>query len=160
MKVTSAETEFDLGPREITLDNVQHWNRHTKELTQSPRNKAIKLLKYNCLHYIGYDPTFDSKYTFIFLPLNRKTEFVYRGRIFKKEAYHADYNISEYVVYKKGKTFCCNCQGYCSKEKRGEIPKGGVGCAHVLSLTHAFYMKKFGKKHGAEKEHLEINKYD
>jgi hypothetical protein len=87
--------------------------------------------------------------------LNTDTEWNVNGRIFHKKAHESNYSNSEYKIYKTAdKNFCCNCQGWCAKKKRGEIPIGGAGCSHVLALFYAFKMKRFGKSNGAEDQHL------
>jgi len=143
------------GPREVNINNVQYWSRHTKELKNSQRSKALKFLEYDCLKYIGIDEEFGSKYCFICLPLNTQDTWTEDGREFKKKPYESDYNSSVYKIFKNSiGEFCCNCQGWDTKNKRNEIPKGGAGCSHVLSLFYAFKIKRFGKDHGAEEEHI------
>jgi len=130
------ETEIEHGPSEITEDNVIFWSRNAKEFTGTPKSKALKLLKYDCVHYLG-----DNK--FICLPLNtdpiHKTEF---GE-FAKKPFETNYSNSEYIIESKKGTFECNCQAYHTRVKKGEIKEGGANCAHTLSLFMGFKIGRF-----------------
>lgn len=142
-------------PPEITISNVQYWSRHTKELQHNQSHKALLLLEHDCIQYIGPDEEFGSKHCFICLPLNTEEEWKVDGRIFKKKPLENDYNTSEYKIFKNTEgNFCCSCQGWNTKNRRGEIPAGGAGCSHVLALYYAFKIKKFGRNHGAEEHHM------
>ena len=156
-----------LGPSEVNVSNVMHWCRHSKELNGSQRSKALKLVKYDCIKYIGdkldnlpeqniLNKSFpDAKHVFLCLPLNSDEYFDFFGLNLKKTPFESDYNSSEYIIYKVGDIFSCNCQGYITKEGRGEIPSGGVGCSHVLALFYCFKMKKFGMGQGASQTLLD-----
>lgn len=147
--------EISMGAEEITENNVQYWCRHTKELKYSQISKALKFIQYNCLRYVGdFDnPSFNSlrenydhtKHIFICLPLNTyETHFAF-GVNFSKAPFSADYNSSEYIIYKRPDgTFECNCQGYQSKKKRNEIIPNGANCSHILALFYMFKLKRFG----------------
>jgi hypothetical protein len=143
------------GPAEVTINNVQYWSRHTKELKHSQSSKALKFLEYDCMKYVGFDEEFGSKYCFLCLPLNTDEITLVDGKEFKKKSYETDYNNSTYKIFKNSiGEFCCNCQGWDTKNKRSEVPKGGAGCSHVLALFYAFKLKRFGKDHGADDEHI------
>lgn len=147
-----------LGPREVTLDNVQYWSRHAKALENSQVSKALRFLKFDCIKYIGYDSEFGSKHCFICLPLNKEELWTVDGRSFQKIPYSKNYNSSEYKIYKNmNGDFECNCQGCQTKIKKGEFYEDGCNCAHILSLFFAFKVKKFGKPEGAEEKHIEID---
>lgn len=150
-------------PEEITADNVQYWSRHTKELKNSQVRKALTFLKYDCIRYLGEpfeqleefrrlkERYPDAKHIFVCLPLNTKPYHDFLGIRLPKEPYIQDYNFSEYIIYKnKEGTFECNCQGFQSKKKRGELIPSGANCSHVLALYYAFKIKRFGKKQGVE----------
>jgi hypothetical protein len=143
------------GPREITVANVQFWCKHGRELRQTQRHKAQQFVEYDCIHYVGDDPEFSSKYTFICLPLNPWEECEVFGeddeiRKIQKKPFPAYYNNSIYKIFKNdGGVFECNCQGWQTKAKRGETGRDGCHCSHVLALFFCFKLKKFGHKHGA-----------
>lgn len=143
------------GPDELSESTVQYWSKHTKELAKSQVSKALKFVHWGCLRYIGPDLEFGSKYCFVCLPLNTALEVGDGGRVFPKESYDYDYNKTVYKIYKQDGEFCCNCQGWNTKSRKGEIPEGGAGCCHVLALFYAFKLKRFGRQHGAEDKHFE-----
>ena len=159
MAVTIKSPDYrpiSLGAEEITENNVQYWCRHTKELKCQSRIKALKLLKFNCIRYVGKfnNPIFDiirnkyegAKHFFICLPLNTSKEHKALGVSFQKEPYPIDYNSSEYLIFAKANgTFECNCQGYQSKKRKGELIEGGANCSHILALFYNFKLKRFGK---------------
>lgn len=146
------------GPREITEDNVQYWSRHTKELQSSQVAKALKLVRYDCIRYLGrafehYEgfknlkkeyP--DANNLFICLPLNTSEFHEFLGVNMIKKPFIKDYNNSEYIIFKRPDgTFECNCQGWQCKAKNGEIIEGGANCSHVLALLFSFKLKRFSK---------------
>lgn len=140
--VESPQTTFTEEPAEITLDVVQYWCKHTKTLKKSQISKSKKFIKYNCLHYIGYDSEFNSSSTFVCLPLNTAEKVEVNGKILLKIPYPQDYNFSVYKMYKdENGDFCCNCQGFQTKLKRGETPT----CSHTGALYMAFRLKLFRK---------------
>jgi len=152
-------------PDEITIDEVMYWSRHTKELNSTQVRKALTFLKYDCIRYLGEPferlPEFrklkekypDARHIFVCLPLNTKPYHDFLGIRLFKEPYIQDYNFSEYIIYKnKEGNFECNCQGYQSKKKKGELIPGGANCSHILALYYAFKIKRFGKNQGAEDE--------
>ena len=151
------------GPENITVDNVQHWSRHSMELAKSQVSKALKFVKYDCIKYIGNNldnlpeqnnlrehyP--DAKHLFICLPLNSETEFNFFGLTLTKREFTNDYNNSEYIIYKRlDNTFLCNCQANVTKRKKGEFIIGGANCSHVLGLFYMFKMKRFTNGQGAD----------
>ncbi|OGI12479.1 hypothetical protein A3K64_00030 [Candidatus Micrarchaeota archaeon RBG_16_36_9] len=155
--IKSRQTEFISEPETITEDIVQHYCRHTKELANSQIKKALQFIKHDCINYLGkafenneefkrlktYYP--EAKHIFVCLPLNKAEGHGFLGVNLAKKPYDKDYNFSEYIIYKKQDgTFVCNCQGWTSKEKRGEIIKEGANCSHVLALYYAFKLKRFG----------------
>lgn len=115
IKTRMLETEN--GPVEITVQNVQYWSQHTKELMHSQAEKAQKFVENNCYVYFG-----DGK--FACNPI--------RG-----------YNMRIYNLEKKNGLWVCDCQGYVTKEKRGELKEDGVNCSHLLGLMYAFKIKYF-----------------
>lgn len=158
-------------PENITSDNVQYWCRHSKELKNTQVSKALKFLKYDCLRYLGEpfehlegfkrlkDKYPEAKHIFVCLPLNTKDYHEFLGIRLEKESYDKDYNNSEYIIYKTQEgTFECNCQGYQSKKRRGEIIPEGANCSHILALFYAFKMRRFGKKQGAEEELMRLDR--
>ena len=72
------------------------------------------------------------------------------------EEFHIGFEYEE----KSSGLWTCNCQGYQSKLKRGEITGDGVACSHILALFYAFKMKKFGNSQGATQKQMEIDKYE
>lgn len=161
------------GPRYVDDTNVQYWCRHTKELKNSQVQKALKFVRYGCIKYLGKafenlgafealkDKYPEARHIFICLPLNTKDKHDFLGVSIEKKPYEADYNSSEYIIYKKHDgTFECNCQAWQSKAKKGEIVTEGANCSHVLALYYAFKMKKFGRQEGAEQKHLKIDMGD
>ena len=155
VEIQTKQTEFHEGAHELTEDNVQYWCRHTKELAKSQVSKALKFLRNNCIRYVGdfdneqfnklradYD---NAKHIFVCLPLNTHEEHQALGVTFQKEAFLKDYNWSEYIIFKKKDgTFECNCQGWQSKKRKGEIVSEGANCSHVLALYFSFKLKRFG----------------
>lgn len=131
----AAPGEEYLGPETIDVNNVQYWCRHTKELKKSQVRKAKLFVEYECVHYIG-------KGAFVCLPLNTESSWKVGGKVFKKIPYEQDYNNSEYIIVKKDGIFQCNCQGWQSKDKRGEMADDGCMCSHVLALMFCFKIKK------------------
>ena len=163
--------ETSEGPGEITVETVRHWCRHSKELNGSQVNKALKFVKYDCMKYIGdridllgklADHYQDAKHVFLCLPLNTAQSYDFFGYPLHKKPFESDYNFSEYIIYKEKSSglWTCNCQGYQSKLKRGEITGDGVACSHILALFYAFKMKKFGNSQGATQKQMEIDKYE
>lgn len=161
MEAQQIQQEISEGPEVVNESNVLHWSRHCRLLKGTVRNKAILFLRHNCIHYLGYDATFGSKYTFIVLPLNTDTEFVHKGITLPKEPFELPggkgYNISEYLVYKResDKRFICNCQGWRMSERNEDKRKSdGIQCSHSLALILSFRIKRFGRKQGASKEDM------
>ena len=161
------------GPREVNTDNVQHWCRHTKELKKSHISKALKFLRFDCIKYYGKAMMLDhrlknikekypdAKHLFVCLPLNTKDHHTFFGITENKEPYEAYYNNSEYFIHKrKDGTFSCNCQGFQTKEKRGEIIVGGANCSHVLSLYYCFKIKRFGRIQGSTEDLEAIDEHE
>lgn len=156
------EQIIEHGPDVLTLDNVQYWSKHTKELTHRQIEKALFFLEYDCIQYVGDDDEFNSKYTFVCLPLNTREDCqVYVNgliRTFGKKVFVEDYNWSDYKIYKNAEgNFECNCQGWQTKAKRGELVPDGANCSHVLALFYAFKIGKFTRQHGAEEHHIKID---
>jgi hypothetical protein len=151
------EVTFE-GPKEITISNVQFWCKHGKELRQTQRHKAQQFIEYDCIRYVGDDPEFNSKSTFICLPLNpNETVIEYddtpAAHQFNKKPFPVWYNNSTYKIFKNEQgIFECNCQGWQTKAKRGELGRNGCHCSHVLALFYCFKMRLFGKKHGATED--------
>lgn len=131
-----------------TIKDVQYYCRHTKELKSTQVRKALKFVNFDCIKYVGYDLEFNSKYTFIVLPLNTADiwDVNHNGEVLslKKLPYDVDYNSSDYKIYKNKKgVFECNCQGWQSKSKRGEVGGDGCACSHVLALFYCFKLRMF-----------------
>lgn len=158
------------GPKKVTADNVRYWCRHTKELKGSQVAKAEKFVRFDCMKYYGQAMMLDhrlknikekypdAKHLFVCLPLNTKTYHKFFGIQEPKEAYEADYNSSEYFIFKRDDyTFECNCQGWQTLENRGEIVVEGANCSHVLALYYCFKIRRFGRGHGAEESDLKID---
>lgn len=152
---------LDDSEEEITIENVQFYSRHAKELKQSQITKARKFVEFNCLRYIGntmndleqfqnLQQKYEGlKHVFICLPLNSEDTVDFFGHMFDKRPFPVDYNHSEYIIYKRPDgMFSCNCQGWVSKEKKGEMKPDGCMCSHVLALFFMFRMKKFGNHQG------------
>ena len=157
VEIRCVETEFFEGPKEINASNVMYYSRHTKELQSSQVSKALKLVKYDCIRYLGKAfETFegfghlknlypDAKHLFICLPLNTSEFHEFLGVNMIKNPFLKDYNSSEYIIFKrKDGTFECNCQGFQSKAARGEIIPEGANCSHILALFFCFKIKRFG----------------
>lgn len=132
-------------------DTVQCWSHHAKELKKTQVQKALKFLEYDLIRYIGYDSEFDSKYTFVVLPLNTEEfcEVEINGvkQTFVKQPYPYDYNKTPYKIFKNSEgIFVCNCQGWDAKTKRGQMNTDGCNCSHVLSLFIKFKLKHFKRQ--------------
>jgi len=128
------------GPLVLEPHTVRFWCRHTKELKGSQVKKAELFVEYDCIQYVGNN-------RFICLPLNTETEFTFIDRVLKKRAYKADYNSSEYLIEQTSeKTFECNCQGWQTRARKGEIVPEGANCSHVLGLFFAFKLKRFAPR--------------
>ena len=137
------DSELWSEPQWYEPHTVRYWCRHTKELKGSQVKKAESFVTFDCLHYVGEN-------RFVCLPLNRSTEFVWHGRVLRKLAFMHDYNSSEYLITRTGDdTFECDCQGWQTKARRGEIVVGGANCSHVLGLYYAFKLKRFESKKGS-----------
>ena len=161
MEVEEIQREISEGPRVVNESNVMHYSRHCRTLKGTVRNKAILFLRHNCIHYLGYDVTFDSKYTFIVLPLNQDETFVHKGITLPKDPFELPggkgYNISEYLIYKResDKRWICNCQGWRGAERNEDKRKSdGIQCSHSLSLILAFKIKRFGRRQGASEQDM------
>ena len=140
-------TEFFQQPEELTEDIVQYWDKHTKQLAKSQVSKALKFLKHDCVKYVGDDPEFNHKYTFLVLPLNTDETVVVNGRTFYKKPFSKDYNFNTYKIFKnEDGIWECNCQGWQTKYRKGEIKPDGIMCSHTLALIYAFKLKRFQKK--------------
>lgn len=145
------ETEVSEGPKQITAENVQYWSIHAKALKHSQVHKASIFTEQDLIRYVGDDPEFNSKYTFICLPLNTKDHTEVTGtsggtRTFNKNQYMCDYNWNAYKIYKNTEGLWeCSCQGWNTRYKRGELQEDGVMCSHVLALFFCFRLKRFGR---------------
>ena len=151
VEIKEKATDILEGPEQITVQNVQYWCKHAKALKKTQVHKANQFVEYELIRYVGDDPEFNSKYTFICLPLNT-AEFVDvpttagTMRRFEKKPFSVDYNYSVYKIYKnKEGIFECNCQGWQTKNKRDYQQEDGVMCSHVLALFFCFKIKRFGK---------------
>ena len=143
----SREIDGD-GPVVLEPHTVRYWCRHTKELKGSQVKKAEQFVTYDCIQYYGNN-------RFVCLPLNSLVEWQFMDRVFVKKAYLHDYNSSEYIIERKSeKTFECNCQGWQTKARRGEIVLEGANCSHVLGLFFAFKLKRF---HSTQRLVVEYN---
>jgi len=78
------DLEVSLGPRKITIDNVQYWDHHTQEFAKSQIHKAKKFLELGCYDWLGDD-------------------------LFKCGPIKG-YNTRTYTIKKNGEEFECNCQ--------------------------------------------------
>lgn len=149
-------------PEVVSVKNVQFWCKHTRTLAHSQSHKALQFVEYDCIKYLGNDEEFNSKYTFICLPLNTASEWpVLRigGEVMMpKKPFGADYNSSEYKMFRvKEGVWTCNCQGWNMKHKRGETGEDGVACSHLLALFYCFKMKRFGHAHGAIQKEVDLD---
>jgi hypothetical protein len=117
--IESPQSEFSLGPANITINNVQYYCHHARELKHTQVNKALKFIEADCIKYAG-DGLFACE------PL-------------------AGYNTRTYTMKKSERyfdTFECNCQGWITKEKHDGIVEGSANCSHILSLYFCFKMRK------------------
>jgi len=82
----------------ITVDTVQHYSRHTKELNATQVSKALKFVKYDCIKYLGqFQETDlfkdivelypDARNMFVCLPLNRNKTHEFLGLSLDKMPY-------------------------------------------------------------------------
>lgn len=140
-----------LSGKPVDIATIVKWSKHAKQLSGSIRLKAKRFLAFDCIKYIGRDLEFGSKYCFLCLPLNTESSWFVDGRQFKKTPFVRDYNSSEYKIYmNQDKVFECNCQGWQTKAKKGELSEDGVNCAHTLALFLAFKAQIFGVKKNAK----------
>lgn len=141
------QTLLQMYDEPLSDSTVQHYCNHAKLLKRTQVSKALKFLRYNCIHYIGFDIEFEGKYTFVCLPLNEEDEAEVNGMILQKDPYPIHYNSSTYKISKDADGFFeCNCQGWQNKAKLGEWIADGCMCSHVLSLMFAFKLGKFGRR--------------
>lgn len=176
MIVAERNSQSEEGPKEVTIQNVQYWCKHSKELKQTQRSKALKFVEFDCVQYVGFDEEFGHKHTFVCLPLNTKetvtfplrtSDIVDYEEVFeqgimdenkthitlRKKPFLKNYNNSVYKIYKEGNTFICNCQGWTQADKREETRRAdGCQCSHVLALYYCFKIKKFGRTQGSTEE--------
>lgn len=124
----------EVSPREEKLSRVCFYNKHDMDLKGGQVKKAEHLLTHKCIQYIGDDIEFAQSSSYICLPLNTKETYEEEGKIFTKKAFDVDYNFSAYKLRKNGKTLHCTCQGYKTRENRGEIIAEGANCSHTLAL--------------------------
>lgn len=135
------------GPGIIEARTVRFWCRHTKELKGSQVKKAESFVAHDCVQYLG-----DSR--FVCLPLNGRPDWVVDGRVLRKRPFKNDYNNSEYLIERTGeKTFECNCQGWQTRARRGEIVPEGANCSHVLALFYMFKLRQFQPKRSVLEVH-------
>lgn len=145
---TPNDTKF-IEPTEYTIENVQYFCHHLKQLKNSQQSKALKFIEFDCIRYVGDMGEFRDKYSFIVLPLNTKDHVIYEGVRFNKKPFDVDYNSRVYTIaksYDLEQTFECNCQAYQTKKKKGELREGEANCSHVGSLYVAFKLRKFNQK--------------
>jgi hypothetical protein len=137
-------------------DVVQRYDSHTKELKSTQKDKALKFLKYGCIQYLKDIPEDlkklypDQKNAFVCLPLNTAEAWNFFGRTFRKEPFCRDFNSTTYIISKSAKypqTFECDCQGWQTRHRKGEIVVGGYNCSHVGALFLAFHLRLFGQSH-------------
>ncbi|MBR9703183.1 hypothetical protein GOV10_04045 [Candidatus Woesearchaeota archaeon] len=133
------------GAAVVDEANVQYWSKHARCLENPHITKALKFLRYGCILYVGDDNEYDQKGSFVCLPLNTETSVVDEdtGREFHKIPYPKNYNSTIYTIVKEGGRFVCNCQGWTSRERKGDGGRDGCSCSHVLSLFFAFKIKRF-----------------
>lgn len=131
----------------ITVENVQFYCKHSKLLKNTQNRKALQFVDYDCIRYVGDDVEFNSKYTFVCLPLNTDEKFFDKesSTYFYKKPYPVFYNNSIYKIFKKGEGFECNCQGWQTRARRGEFQEDGCMCSHVLALFYMFKLKRFNR---------------
>jgi hypothetical protein len=80
------------------------------------------------------------------LPLNKQSEINYNGKILKKIPFRTDYNSNVYRLRKEENRWRCSCQGWKSKEDRGEGRPDGCQCSHTLALFLFFKLSKNEKE--------------
>ena len=51
--VKSQKTQEDLGPRELSVENVQYFSQHTQQFAKSQIHKAKKFIEHKCYEYAG-----------------------------------------------------------------------------------------------------------
>lgn len=135
------------GPKLITPANVIRWSSHWEELEgEGFRSKAHEFVLHHCLKYVGNDELFKTEYTWICLPLNTEEFVEHRERTFKKKPFSTDYNSTIYRIRQDNRRFKCSCQGWHTKEKRGEGREDGCQCSHVLALFLWFKLSKEEKE--------------
>lgn len=132
-----SQLEHSEGPREITKNNVIYWSKEWQELKgEGFAKKAHLFILYDCIKYLG-----DSQ--FICLPLNTQNTWQESSRIFPKKPWKHDYNFSAYKITQDNGRWSCECQGWHTKEKKGEGRADGCQCSHVLGLFLGFKAKIF-----------------
>lgn len=113
---------------------VIKWSKTAGELNGGQRSKALKLVQYNCIQYLGDN-------IFLSLPIDTHSSMEYAGRTFYKVAADKDYN-KDPTPYRMHRLlgsdeFVCTCQW----NTKMHLP-----CAHILALKLCFKMRKFGGK--------------
>lgn len=89
----------------LSPKDIQYYDHIKRELKHSQRHKAMKFLEHNCII-----PAADGIYQCLPIP---------------------GYNTRVYILKQKPDgSWSCNCQGYISKEARGEFPI----CSHIYAL--------------------------
>ena len=51
--VKSPNNQQDLGPAQISVENVQYWSHHTQQFAHSQVHKALEFVKNGCYEYVG-----------------------------------------------------------------------------------------------------------
>lgn len=132
-------TEMSHGPEAITPENVIYWSTHFEELKgEGYAAKAHKFLLYHSIIYVGDDEVFNSKYTWLVLPLNEDDTVEEKGKVFKKKPFTTNYNSTIYRIRNERRRLKCNCQGWHAKENKGAGREDGCQCSHVLALMLYF----------------------
>lgn len=135
--------QFDINAEVIKYSAEQ------RELHGSLFLKALKFVKYDCIHYISDKHIYSGEgKAFVVLPLNSKDHFIYEGYKLSKTPFERDYNFTAYVVtvtynrFTKENFLHCNCQGWKDKDNKGEVEPEGVMCSHALALK-LFWKRQF-----------------
>ena len=123
--------KFEDIPDEVVVQGFDH---KTWSLKKTQLEKSLKFLEYGCIRLMG-----DGEY--LMLPLNKADSFEDGSVYQRKKPYPINYNSTGYNLFLVGGFWTCNCQGYVTKKKKGEIPF----CSHVQALRIFLHQDKESK---------------
>ena len=128
-----------------TEEIIQRYSKELQELLATSNTKIQKFLDHECLKDLGYDMREDCHF-YLCLPLDKKEKVIYIKRdlsgetqrfLLEKKPCSSNYNSSTYEIRLDKSQWSCNCQGWITKSRRGEMPPHGIGCSHIKAVLIA-----------------------